>query len=216
LWKFIITPRMLSEYGWILQRVGARGEIVNHEAYPELLTFLEAIITAQYNTTTWVHTSPSRKIVPKQQPIDRDESFTPFEGRITAFHETIVPAPISHSASKTPSPNCSLLPSTPPTFQIPIFSRPSRKSRCPLDPAKVISGSIASPAAPGCAEMARYGDFADYCDCFVVQQMSTLELQRTWDCSKTAIQIVMSSRGCIIAGQISGSDGIQDRSRFRR
>jgi hypothetical protein len=91
LWKFIITPRMLSEYGGILQRVGARGEIVNHKAYPELLTFLEAIITAQYNTTTWVHTSPSRKIVPKQKPIDRDESFTPFEGRITAFYETIVP-----------------------------------------------------------------------------------------------------------------------------
>jgi hypothetical protein len=91
LWKFIITSEMTNQYSEILQSIGVRGELVNPEAYPVLLTFLEAIVPAQYNTTTWIHIPSSRKIVTKQKPIHRNESFTPSEGRIIALYETGIP-----------------------------------------------------------------------------------------------------------------------------
>jgi hypothetical protein len=89
--KFIITPEIIGRYSKILQSIDVRGEIVNPEEYPVLLTFLEAIMTAQYNTTTWVHTPSDRNTIPKQRPIHRNESFTPSEGRIIALFETDIP-----------------------------------------------------------------------------------------------------------------------------
>jgi hypothetical protein len=91
LWKFIITPGMISQYSTVFKNIGVEGEFVNPEANPELLAFLEAIIAAQYETTTWVHNSSIRTVVLKQKPIDPHESFTPSEGRIIASYETTIP-----------------------------------------------------------------------------------------------------------------------------
>jgi hypothetical protein len=91
LWKFIITPGMISQYSTILNNIGVVGEFVNPEANPELLAFLEATIAAQYDTTTWAHNPSIRTVVLKQKPIDPHESFTLSEGRIIASYETTIP-----------------------------------------------------------------------------------------------------------------------------
>lgn len=87
LWKFVITPEMISQYREIRQEIDVEGEIVTPEAHPELLDFLEQAVAEQYDTTTWKHKHDGRKIVLKQKPLHVDETFEPSEGQIQAFFD---------------------------------------------------------------------------------------------------------------------------------
>lgn len=86
-WKSIITPDMISEYGEIRERVGGEGEIVDPEVYPELRGFLEQAVAEQYDTATWVHKHTGRKVVLKQKPLRASETFYATEGQIEAFFD---------------------------------------------------------------------------------------------------------------------------------
>jgi hypothetical protein len=89
LWKFIITPVMISQYRQVRESIGAvDGKILDPASHPSLFEFLlEEIENQYYNVSTWIHKFTGRNVVPKQQPRDLRETFEPTQGMILAIFE---------------------------------------------------------------------------------------------------------------------------------